>query len=41
MMKMINKTRFKKKYRFEKNNFADDLFRKRNYENEIAKKKQK
>jgi YHS domain-containing protein len=26
------------KYRFEKNNFADDLFRKRDYENEIAKK---
>jgi hypothetical protein len=26
------------KYRFEKNNFADDLSRKRDYENEIAKK---
>ncbi len=26
------------KYRFEKNNFADDSFRKRDYENEIAKK---
>ncbi len=31
MMKKINKTRF------EKNNFANDSFRKRNYENEIAK----
>jgi hypothetical protein len=26
------------KYRFEKNNFADDSFRKRDYKNEIAKK---
>jgi hypothetical protein len=26
------------KYRFEKNNFANDSFRKRDYENEIAKK---
>jgi hypothetical protein len=26
------------KYRFEKNNLADDSFRKRDYENEIAKK---
>jgi hypothetical protein len=29
------------KYRSEKSNFADDSFRKRDYENEIAKKRQK
>ncbi len=36
-MKKINRTRFKNKISFWKNNFADDSFRKRDYENEIAK----
>jgi hypothetical protein len=38
MMKKITKLNLKIKYQFDKNNFAHDSFRKRNYENEIAKK---
>ncbi len=34
--KRLTELDLKKKYRFDKNNFADDSFRKRNYENEIA-----
>jgi hypothetical protein len=36
--KKLTKLDLKIKYRFDKNNFADDLFRRRNYENETAKK---
>ncbi len=36
--KKLAKLDLKIKYRFDKSNFANDLFRKRNYENEIAKK---
>jgi hypothetical protein len=34
--KRLTKLDLKIKYRFDKNNFADDSFRKRDYENEIA-----
>jgi hypothetical protein len=34
--KRLTELDLKIKYRFDKNNFADDSFRKRNYENEIA-----
>jgi hypothetical protein len=36
--KRLAKLDLKIKYRFDKSNFANDLFRKRDYENEIAKK---
>ncbi len=38
MMKKLIELDLKIKYRSEKNNFANDSFRKRDYEDEIAKK---